>query len=99
VGSAFLHNLNSGDETPGAVSYTRVVTQYDEVVVPYTSGYLSGANTTNVKLPDRCPADTTEHLGISYDPAAIQWVLNALARTGPADPAFQPVCATTPPAQ
>ena len=74
------------------MSYTQVVTQYDEVVVPYTSGYLSGPNTTNVKLQDRCPADTTEHLRISYDPVAIQWVLNALARSGPADPGFQPVC-------
>jgi triacylglycerol lipase len=92
VGSPFLTNLNSGDETPGNVSYTQVVTQYDEVVVPYTSGYLSGPNTTNVTLQDRCPADTTEHLRISYDPAAIQWVLNALARSGPADPGFQPVC-------
>jgi triacylglycerol esterase/lipase EstA (alpha/beta hydrolase family) len=92
VGSAFLRNLNAGDETPGAVSYTQVVTQYDEVVVPYTSGYLSGANTTNVRLQERCPADFTEHLGISYDPVAFQWVSNALARRGPADPAFQPVC-------
>ena len=92
VGSAFLQNLNAGDETPGDVSYTQVVTQNDEVVVPYTSGYLSGDNTTNVKLQDRCPADPVEHLGISYDPVALQWVLNALGRSGPADPAFQPVC-------
>jgi triacylglycerol esterase/lipase EstA (alpha/beta hydrolase family) len=92
AGSAFLTNLNAGDETPGDVSYTQVVTRTDEVVVPYTSGYLSGPNTTNVTLQDRCPADPVEHLGISYDPAAIQWALNALGRGGPADPAFQPTC-------
>jgi triacylglycerol lipase len=93
VGSAFLRNLNAGDETPGQVSYTNVVTRYDEVVVPYTSGYLSGPNTTNVTLQDRCPADVTEHLGISYDPNALQWVLNALGRAGPANPGFRPACA------
>jgi triacylglycerol lipase len=93
AGSAFLRNLNAGDETPGAVSYTQVVTRYDEVVIPHTSGFLApGANTTNVRLQDRCPADFTEHLGIIYDPVAFQWVSNALARRGPADPAFRPVC-------
>ena len=29
---------------------------------------------------------------ISYDPVAIQWVKDALARPGPADPAFRPRC-------
>ena len=50
TGSAFLQNLNGGDETPGPVSYTNVVTQYDEVVLPHTSGYLAGPNTTNIRL-------------------------------------------------
>jgi triacylglycerol lipase len=77
----------------GAVSYTQVVTEYDEVVVPYTSGYLSRANTTNVRLQERCPVDLTDHLGISYDPVALQWVLDALSHSGPADRGFQPVCA------
>ena len=93
AGSAFLQNLNAGDETPGPVSYTQVVTQNDEVVVPYTSGYLAaGARTTNVRLQERCPLDLSEHLAISYDPVALQWVKNALARPGPADPAFRPRC-------
>ena len=94
AGSPFLVQLNAGDETPGNVSYTQVVTRYDEVVVPYTSGYLDpGPRTTNVRLQDACPLDVTDHLGISYDPAAIQWVEHALARPGPADPGFRPACA------
>jgi triacylglycerol esterase/lipase EstA (alpha/beta hydrolase family) len=93
AGSEFLRNLNAGDETPGPVSYTQVVTQNDEVVVPYSSGYLTpGADTTNVRLQERCPLDLSEHLAISYDPVALQWVENALAHRGPADPSFRPRC-------
>jgi triacylglycerol lipase len=93
AGSAFLANLNAGDETPGSVSYTVVTTRYDEVVTPYRSAYLaSGPRTTNVTLQDRCPLDVIDHVGIIYDAAALQWVEDALGRAGPADPAFRPVC-------
>ena len=93
AGSDFIVNLNAGDETPGSISYTQVTTRYDEVVTPYRSAYLeAGPRTTNVTLQDRCPLDLTEHLGIIYDPAALQWVLNALGRPGPADPGFRPSC-------
>ena len=62
-------------------------------MIPYTSGYLeSGSNTTNVTLQDRCPLDPVEHIGISYDPVALQWVESALTRKGPADPSLKPVC-------
>jgi triacylglycerol lipase len=92
TGSAFLTNLNAGDETPGDVSYTVVETRYDEVVLPYTSAFLSGANTTNVRLQDRCPLDVSEHLSIIYDRVALRWIENALARKGPADPGYRPSC-------
>lgn len=95
AGSAFLRDLNAGDETPGNVSYTQVVTRYDEVVVPYTSGYLApDANVTNVTLQDLCPNDTSDHLRVPYDPPAIGETLNALGRPGPADPGFRPACTT-----
>jgi len=94
-GSAFLQELNSGDESPGDVSYTQLVTRYDQVVIPYTSGYLApDANVTNLTLQDLCPNDTSEHLRIPYDPPAIAVTLNALARSGPADPSFRPPCTT-----
>ena len=95
AGSAFLRDLNAGDETPGDVSYTQIVTRYDQVVVPYTSGYLApDANVTNVTLQDVCPNDTSEHLRVPYDPPAIGLTLNALGRPGPADPAYRPACTT-----
>ena len=44
--------LNAGDETPGAVDYMNVVTRYDEVVTPYTSGFL--APTATRSRTSRC---------------------------------------------
>jgi triacylglycerol esterase/lipase EstA (alpha/beta hydrolase family) len=87
TGSAFLTDLNTPDETPGDVDYTQVVTRYDEVVVPYTSGFLAGGRSTNITLQDRCPAELTEHLLIPTSSQAIAWTLDAFNREGPADPA------------
>ena len=93
AGSAFLANLNAGDETPGAVSYTQITTRYDEVVVPYTSAYLApGPETTNITLQDTCPTDLADHVRIPMSTAAIAWTLDALTHVGPADPAYQPPC-------
>ena len=95
AGSAFLRELNSGDESPGPVSYTQLVTRYDEVVTPYTSGFLApDTNVVNLTLQNKCATDTSEHLRIAYDPPAIAITLNALGRRGPANPAFQPACTT-----
>jgi triacylglycerol lipase len=93
-GSAFLQNLNRGNETPGPVDYTVIETEYDQVVTPYGSAFLTGprARVTNITLQRRCPADMVGHLGIATDHVALQWVENALARQGPANPAFAPAC-------
>ena len=99
AGSSFLRNLNAGDETPqgsGAqISYTVLETSHDEIVTPYTSAFLSGSagEVTNVLLQDKCPGDTFEHVALTDDPVVLQWVENALASPGPADPAFAPLCA------
>jgi triacylglycerol lipase len=94
IGSPFLAKLNGGDETPGPVDYTVIQTAYDAVVIPYTSAFLHGpaSRVTNVTLQDRCTDDTAGHLSIPTDPVALQWVEEALARNGPADPAFRPRC-------
>jgi triacylglycerol lipase len=93
-GSTFLDRLNAGNETPGPVDYTVVQTAFDEVVVPYSSAFLRGppARSTNVLLQQRCGADQAGHLDVPTDPVALQWVENALARPGPADPTFRPRC-------
>ena len=85
AGSQFLADLNAGDETPGDVSYTQIITATDEVVVPSTSGFLAeGPNTTNVRIQDACAADLSEHLLIPTSATAIALTLDALTHQGPA---------------
>jgi triacylglycerol esterase/lipase EstA (alpha/beta hydrolase family) len=87
VGSSFLAKLNAGgDSTPGVVE-TVIETTHDEVVTPYQSAFLSGAD--DVTLQQQCPLDLTDHLGMPYDSAALQDVVNAL---GADVPDFQPRC-------
>lgn len=94
AGSPFLTALNAKDETPTGPDYTVVTTKYDEVVTPYTSAFLQGraGEVTNVTLQDACPLNTIEHDQAPNDPVVHQWVLHALERSGPADPAFRPSC-------
>jgi pimeloyl-ACP methyl ester carboxylesterase len=92
AGSPEMQHLNAPPEAPPAVDWTVVSTRYDEVVTPYRSQALAGPTVTNVVLQDRCRLDLTDHLGIVYDAAALQWTRNALRRDGPADPAFRPAC-------
>ncbi|QLE71266.1 alpha/beta fold hydrolase [Streptomyces rectiverticillatus] len=93
-GSDFMQKLNAGEEAPAGPDYTVVTTRYDEVVIPYTSALLAGPaeRVTNVVLQDKCKLDLFMHDQATKDPVVAQWVLNALGRKGPADPAFQPQC-------
>jgi triacylglycerol esterase/lipase EstA (alpha/beta hydrolase family) len=92
-GSAFLRDLNAGDETPGEVSYTQITSRLDEVVVPHTSGYLTpGERTTNVTIQSKCPWSLSDHVLIPMDSATVGITLDALTHDGPADPSYQPRC-------
>jgi hypothetical protein len=94
AGSPLLTKLNADPEAPAGPDYTQIATRYDEVVVPYTSAYLTGSDryVTNVLLQDACPVNTSEHDQAPKDVVVAQWVLNALGRSGPADPGFRPDC-------
>ncbi|HEX6493510.1 MAG TPA: alpha/beta fold hydrolase [Candidatus Dormibacteraeota bacterium] len=92
AGSDFLTRLNAGGDTLPGVSYTVVETRFDEVVIPWYYAYLRGPRVTNVTLQEDCARDRVEHLGIIYDPVAVQWVVDALDHAGLADPEFRPVC-------
>ncbi|NRQ49238.1 esterase/lipase family protein [Aeromicrobium stalagmiti] len=76
-GSAFFAKLRSGG-TPvvKGIRYTNIVTRYDELVVPYTSGIQKGM--TNLVVQDFCSLDLSEHFQIVADPVAAALVLNAL---------------------
>ena len=76
AGSAFLQKLTRGGVVVKGVTYTNIITDHDELVLPYTSGIQVGM--TNVVLQDRCPEDLTDHVEIASDPVASVYVLNAL---------------------
>jgi triacylglycerol esterase/lipase EstA (alpha/beta hydrolase family) len=93
--SSFLRKLNRGREVEKGVDYTVIQTKKDTTIVPYTSAFLDGpkSQVTNVLLQRACPDNAASHAGMAFDPVALQWVRNALARSGPANPRFKPRCA------
>ncbi|MEZ0577459.1 esterase/lipase family protein [Nocardioides sp. MH1] len=82
--SQFLAHLREGGLLAGRIDYTNIMTKYDELVRPYTSGSEPGMR--NLVVQDYCKTDYTEHFEIAADPVAAQIVLNTL---DPAHP--QPV--------
>lgn len=77
-GSPFLTDLyKDGVAAPG-VHYTPIMTTHDELVTPYTSGYLHSPQATNIVLQDVCPLDPSEHGAMAFDPVVARLVRNAL---------------------
>lgn len=76
-GSDFVDEFNSGDgpAVPG-VPYTNVMTRYDELVVPYWSGWLAGQE--NIVIQRVCPADPSEHAAVAFNPIVLRIIKNAL---------------------
>lgn len=81
--SKFMGALNSGEETPGGVSYTSVYTLSDELVQPYQTADLKGG--ANITVQDVCPGRPVEHIAMVFDAAVYGVVLDALTHPGPAD--------------
>jgi pimeloyl-ACP methyl ester carboxylesterase len=79
-GSAFLRHLYAdGHYAVPGVTYTAIMTKYDELVTPYTSGRLpAGPNVTNIVVQNQCAKDFAEHVAVAFDPTVGQDVLNAL---------------------
>jgi triacylglycerol esterase/lipase EstA (alpha/beta hydrolase family) len=85
-GSPLVTKLNQGGAAAPQVTYTTLITKYDELVSPYTSGHLDGPNVTNIVVQDQCPLDLAEHLGMATDPITLQDILNALDPAHPKPP-------------
>lgn len=96
AGSAFLKALNGNPDSSG-VNYYVIETSGDEVVTPYQSAFLPATeNVENVMLQAQCPTDLTDHIGIIYDPVALQDVMAALSNNGSAASRLpQPTCPST----
>jgi len=76
AGSPMQRKLAEGGAAVPGVQYTTVMSKYDELVIPYTSGYLEGAD--NYVLQDLCPFNLSEHAAVAFDPVAAQITFNAL---------------------
>ncbi|MCW2755911.1 MAG: estB [Marmoricola sp.] len=76
TGSPFLTMMRTGGVVVPGINYVNIMTKYDELVQPYTSGNEPGM--TNIVLQDYCPQDFTEHFEIAADKNASTFVLNAL---------------------
>ncbi len=89
AGSETLELLWAGG-TPYApgVTYLNLVTRYDQLVQPYTSGVVEGPQATNITIQDGCEQNRAEHLAIASDGRTADFILGAL------DPAFprEPRC-------
>ena len=87
--SSFMASLNAGGDTQAGPRYVVIESRYDEIVTPYTSAFLTGPNVQNILLQNQCGIDFTDHIGIIYDPVALQDVMNAL---GADSSSFRPSC-------
>ncbi|WP_320671297.1 esterase/lipase family protein [Patulibacter defluvii] len=76
-GSDYLNALNADGEAVPGIEHTNIVTKYDELVSPYTSGIMRDGG-TNVVLQDVCPNDFSEHGLVAFDPVVATMVENAL---------------------
>jgi triacylglycerol lipase len=76
AGSDFINRMRAGGVAQPGITYTNIVTKYDELVVPYTSGIESGMR--NIVVQNQCPLDFSDHLQIAADRVASVDVLNAL---------------------
>ncbi len=74
--SGFLRDLYSDGSAAPGVEYVTIMSRYDELITPYTSGFLDGA--TNIVLQDGCDADLSEHVSLPFSPRSAGFVLNAL---------------------
>lgn len=78
--SGYLETLNTGDTTIGDVRYTTIVTRYDELAVPYTTGFLpeEDGNVSNIDVQSQCPELRVEHLFIIFSAAVADGITDAL---------------------
>lgn len=89
--SDFLTDLNAGGVSVPGPTYTNIVSKYDTVVTPYTSGVMREPGVKDIVLQDVCRLDFSGHLAQAVDPNVNVLIRQAL------DPANPPrlVCVPT----
>jgi hypothetical protein len=76
-GSDYLNELNADGEAVPGIIHTNIVTRYDELVIPHTSGVMADGG-TNIIIQNVCPLNVSEHSAVAFDPVVLQMFLNAL---------------------
>ncbi len=79
--SSFMKEIRKGGVAVKGVRYVNIMTKYDELVRPYTSGSEKGM--INIVVQDTCKLDYAEHFEIAADRNAAVHVLNALDPKNP----------------
>lgn len=83
--SQFMTDLAKGGFAVDGPDYTNIVSRYDQIVSPYTSGIMDSpqdkarSNVENIVIQDRCFLDFTGHLLQAIDPNVknlIEWAIN-----------------------
>ena len=83
TGSPFITELTRPPEAPLPTRWTTVVTQFDELVLPFTSGLLdeSLGNVDNFVLQEEQPGNLSEHVAVIADPLTIDLAIEGLSET------------------
>ena len=97
TGSPFIQQLTRPPEAPLPTRWRTVVTQLDELVLPYTSGLLdeSLGNVDNFVVQEEQPGNLSEHVAIIVDPLTVRLAIEGLSEPAMAVNASQPELALT----
>lgn len=71
----FLTDLAAGGVSVPGPKYMSIVSKYDEVVLPYTSGVLNEPGVTNIVLQDACRLDLSGHISQAVNPNVTRFIL------------------------
>jgi pimeloyl-ACP methyl ester carboxylesterase len=78
-GSDYLNDLNADGEAIPGIAHTNIITRYDVLVVPYSSGIMRDGG-ANIVLQRICPGNLSDHVAVAFDPVVTRLILNALDR-------------------
>lgn len=65
------------------MAYTNIVTRYDEMATPYTTGVLNEPGVRNRTVQDGCEIDFSDHFAAPYSRRIAAMTFNALDPSRP----------------
>lgn len=77
-GNAFVEQLDANNIDFGDTQYIVVMTKYDEIITPYTSGIITNPKVKHVVMQDICANDYSDHIAFTYNPNAYQVSVNLM---------------------